>query len=139
MAASPESPSAPATGPAPARPDESVRVLLTLSRSLALLLAIVAGLLFLLFLAFALLNLVLGFGPVGIVAAVYCLVSAAVNYLLWREIPQLEQIANARDYARLRDRLLIWGILGLVFFVVVGVLLLAVWLKSELLAHPAPS
>ena len=125
--------------PAETPPDESVRVLLSVARSLALLFAILAGLLFLVFLAFGLLAAVLGRGPVDLLAAVYSLVSAAVNFVLWREIPPLEQLAASRQYGALRERLLIWGVLGLVFFVVVGVLLLVAWVKVELLTGPRPS
>lgn len=130
-------PAAPASGPG--APDESLRALLSISRTLALLFAVLAGLLFLVFLAFAFLDLVLGRGPGDVVSAVYCLASAAVNYVLWREIPALERLAEARQYAALRDRTIVWAVLGLVFFVLVGVLLLVVWLKSELLASTPPS
>lgn len=109
-----------------------------MSRSLAFILALLAGLLFLLFLAFTLLDVVLGRGPGDLVAAVYCLASAAVDFVLWRELPGLERMAAARRYAELRQHLLVWAILGLLFFVVVGVLLLVAWLKAELLASPRP-
>ena len=118
-------------------PDESVRVVLAVSRTLALVFAIVAGLLFLVFLAFAIFDLILGRGAGNVVLAVYCLASAAVSFVLWREIPGLERLATARQYAALRDQILVWAILGIVFFVVVGVLLLVVWIKAEMLAHPA--
>lgn len=137
MTASPP-PSTPPTGsvPSPVPPppaDESVRVFLSVGRSLALWFALLAGLLFLVFLAFTFLDIVLGRGPGDLVAAAYCLVSAAVNFVLWREIPGLEQLAAARRYADLRERLPVWAVLGIVCFVVVGVLLVAAWLKVELL------
>ncbi len=122
-------PAAPAAG---ATSDESVRALLSISRSLALVLALLAGLLFLLLLAFTVLDVVFGRGAGDLVGAVYCLASAAVNFLLWREIPGLERLAAAREYVQLRDRLLIWAILGVLFFVVVGVLLLIAWLRIEI-------
>jgi len=121
-------------GPAP--PDSSLNALLSASRTLAMLFAAVAGLLFLVFLAFAILDLVLGRGAGNVVLAVYCLASAAVNFVLWREIPPLEALASSGEFTLLRDRLLIWAILGLVFFVVVGVLLLVAWVKAESLANP---
>ncbi|HYA11204.1 MAG TPA: hypothetical protein VEH10_06010 [Thermoplasmata archaeon] len=116
-----------------------MRALLSLSRSLAFLFALVAGLLFLVFLAFAVLDLVLGRGAGDIVPAVYCLASAAVNYVLWREIPRLEQVAAARQYAALREQMVVWAVLGIIFFVVVGVLLLVAWVKVETLVNPSPS
>jgi len=136
-------PSAAPLSPSPAPPgapaDETVRALLSLSRSLAFLFALVAGLLFLVFLAFAVLDLVLGRGAGDIVPAVYCLASAAVNYVLWREIPRLEQLAAARQYAALREQMVVWAVLGIIFFVVVGVLLLVAWVKVETLVNPSPS
>lgn len=117
-------------------PDETVRTLLSISRSLALVFALLAGLLFLLLLAFTVLDVVFGRGAGDLIAAVYCLASAAVSYVIWRELPAIEQFAAARQYAALRERLLIWAILGVVFFVVVGVLLLVAWVKVELLVTP---
>ncbi len=130
--------SPPPTGGAPP-PDESVRVVLSVSRTLALVFAIIAGLLFLVFLAFAIFDLILGRGAGNVVLAVYCLASAAVNFVLWRQVPPLEKLAAARQYAALRDQLIVWAILGILFFVVVGVLLLVVWVKLELLANPRSS
>jgi len=139
--ATPPTPSAPASPPTAGAPpgDASLRPLLSIARSLALLLALLAGLLFLVFLAFAFLDLVLGRGPGDVVSAVYCLASAAVNYVLWREIPALERLAEARQYSELRERTIVWAVLGLIFFVIVGVLLLVVWLKAELLVSGTKS
>jgi hypothetical protein len=132
-------PSAGSPPPGGPPPDESIRALLSISRSLALVFAILAGLLFLLFLAFTVLDVVFGRGAGDLVTAVYCLASAAVNFVLWREIPRLELLAAARQYAALREHLLIWAVLGVIFFVVVGVLLLIAWVRAELLAtSPAP-
>ena len=116
--------------------DESVGALLSASRTLALVLALLAGFLFLLFLAFTVLDIVFGRGSGDLFTAVYCLVSAAVNFVIWREVPRLQSLAEARQYGTLRDHLLIWAVLGIVFFVVVGVLLLLAWVKVELLAAP---
>ncbi len=126
---------------APAAPpaDESVRSLLAVSRTLAILFALLAGLLFLVFLAFAVLDLVLGRGAGNIVLAVYCLASAAVNYVLWKEIPALQRLAEARNWVALRNQTLVWGIVGILFFVLVGLLLLVVWTRAELLSSAAPS
>jgi hypothetical protein len=138
--ASPSNPYAPvASGSAPVPPDESVRILLSVSRSLALVFAILAGLLFLLFLGFTVLDVVFGRGPGDLVSAAYCLASSVVNFVLWRELPPLEQLAATRQYGVLREHLLVWAILGTVFFVVVGVLLLLAWVKAELLTSPRPS
>lgn len=132
------SPPAPPSLPSQAPPDEALRAILSVARSLALLFAIVAGLLFLVFLVFGIVDLIRGWGPGDVVSAVYCLVSAAINYVLWMEIPRLEQLAAARDYAALRDRVLVWAVLGIVFFFVVGLLLLIAWLKAERLAARGP-
>jgi len=121
-------------------PDDSMGALLSASRSLALVLSILAGLLFLIFLGLTVLDVVLGRGAGALFLSVYCVASAAVNFVIWREMPALERLAAAREYAVLRQHLLIWAVLGLIFFVVVGVLLLIAWLKAELLATaPAPS
>jgi len=120
------------------RADESLDALLSASRSLALVLAILAGVLFLVFLAFTVLDVVFGHGAGDLVTAVYCIASSAVNFVIWREVPRLQQLASDHRYEALRRHLLIWAVLGLVFFVVVGVLLLVAWVKTELLATPTP-
>lgn len=119
-------------------PDASVRVLLSIARTLALLFALLAGVLFLIFLAFAFFDLFLGRGPGDLVWAVYCLASAVVNYALWREVPGLEKLASDRQYAALREHTMVWAVLGVVFFVVVGIVLLLVWVKAEMLTNPRP-
>ena len=122
-------------GPPPA-PDESLRALLAASRTLALVFAFLGGLLFLLFLAFAILDLVLGRGPGAVVWAVYSLASGVVNFLLWREIPRLERLARDGAYRALRDQTIVWAVLGVVFFVAVGVLLFVAWARAEMLTNP---
>jgi hypothetical protein len=120
----------------PNAPDETVRVLLSVSRSLALVFALLAGVLFLLLLVLGVLSAVVGRGLGEVVAAVYCLASAAVNFTIWKQLPRLEGLAAERRYAALREPLLLWGVLGLVFFVIVGAFLLVAWLKAELLVNP---
>ena len=138
MSASGEPGSAP--GPAPPSssiPDPSLRTLLSVSKSLALAFALIAGLLFLLFLVFSLLDVVFGRGPGDLVAAAYCLASAVVNYLLWQQVPRFERLAADGQYLALREPLLVWGVVGVIFFVVVGVLLLVAWIRAEELGHRA--
>jgi hypothetical protein len=138
-------PAMPPVPPAPPTPPPSVAVppgeatvrrYLDLARSFALLIALIAGVLFLVLLALTILAVVFGGSAGGFVSAAYCLVAAAVNYLLWREIRSLESLALARQYAALRDRMLLWVVLGFVFFVVEGIILAVVWLKVEALLHP---
>ena len=127
----------PAVPPAPTYPEDgTVRSLLALARPVALVLAALAGLLFLITFALFVVRTALGFfsSPLG---ALYWLASAIVNYLLWRELPAFEALAAQRQYGPLKDRMILWAILGLVFFVVEGVLLLVVYLRLETM--PAPS
>lgn len=124
-------PAAAGTGaPAPAT-DDSLRSLLAIARPLALLFAGLAGLLFLIFLALLLINAVLGRGAGDIVAVAYCAASAAINFLIWRQIPGLQRSAAAGQYAALREPLLVWAILGIVFFLIVGIVLLLAWVKVD--------
>jgi len=134
---------APAVGPppspVPAPPptdDSPLRSLLSLARTLALLVALIAGLFFLILLALGILRIALGGPPASLIAAAYCLISAAVNYLAWREIPALEVLASQRKFGLLKERLLVWVVLGLVFFVVVGVVLALAWVRIDLRAGP---
>ncbi len=136
MPASPTAPPYPPPSSAVPPAEATVRRYLDLARSLALLIALIAGVLFLVLLALTILAVVFGGSAGGFVSAAYCLVAAAVNYLLWREIPALETLAGQRQYAALRDRMLLWVVLGFVFFVVEGIVLAVVWLKVEALLHP---
>jgi len=134
-------PSTTTTGPpvAAAPPDDSVRSLLALARPLALVFAGLAALLFLVFLALSFVEAVLGRGPGDLVAVAYCAVSAAVNFLIWREVPDLQRLEVEGRYGALREPVLIWAILGLLFFVVAGVVLLLAWVKIDLKAGPSPT
>ena len=126
--------------PAPPSPDEqTVRSTLDLAVTLGLVFALIAGLLFLILLALSILRAVLGTGYGGFVGAAYCLVSAVVNYLLWRELPAIVALLPARQYRAARDRLLLWMVLGFLFFVVEGIVLLFAWLKLDSMAHAAES
>jgi hypothetical protein len=122
----------PAMGPGEA----TIRRTLDLGRSLALLIALIAGVFFLILLALSIFQVVFGGGAGGFVSAAYCLLSAVVNYLLWREFPTFETFAAQRQYIALRDRLLLWVVLGFVFFVVEGIVLAVVWVKVEAVLHP---
>jgi xanthine/uracil/vitamin C permease (AzgA family) len=132
--------SAPVAAPVPPPPPplagdrETVRSMLSLARTLALLFALLAGVLFLILLVLGIVEAIFGAVPADIGGAVYCLVSAVVNYLAWREIPRLESLAQQGQYRALRDQLLVWFILGLLFFVVVGVVLLVAWIRVDSLA-----
>jgi hypothetical protein len=122
----------PAMGPGEA----TIRRTLDLGRSLALFLALIAGVFFLILLALSIFDAVFGRPDGGFVGSAYCLISAIVNYLLWREFPTFETFASQRQYAALRDRLLLWIVLGFLFFVVEGIILLVVWIKVEGVLHP---
>ncbi len=121
-----------APGPVSAVPSEdpTIRSLFDLARPLALVLALVAGLLFLVSAIFFVIRTAFGVfsSPFG---AVYWLLTAIVNYLIWKELPALQVLAAQRQYAALKDRMLLWAILGVVFFLIEGVLLLLVYLKIE--------
>lgn len=119
-----------ASVPAPASDDTTIRYLLDLARPLAIVLALLAGVLFLVSAAFFLIRIAFGVlsSPVG---AVYWLIAAVVNYLIWKELPSFQALAAQRQYGTLKDRVLIWAILGLVFFLIEGILLLLVFIKLE--------
>ncbi|MGP8077601.1 MAG: hypothetical protein ACLQD8_01460 [Thermoplasmata archaeon] len=124
--------SGPPAPPVPSSPDElTVLSGLDLARTLGLLLALVAGLLFLVLLSLGIVRAFLGTGFGGFVGAGYCLVSAVVNYLIWRELPSIGPLVSQRQYSVARDRLLVWMVLGLLFFVVDGIVLLIAWLKLD--------
>ncbi|HLN51606.1 MAG TPA: hypothetical protein VK455_06085 [Thermoplasmata archaeon] len=127
----------PPTPPAPPPlDDEPLRSLLGLARTLAFLVALVAGLFFLILLALGIFRIAVGGSPASLVAAAYCLIAAAVNYLTWRELPALELLASQRKYGLLKERLIVWTVLGLIFFVVVGVVLALAWVRIDLKAGP---
>ncbi len=121
-----------ASGPVSAVPSEdpTIRSLFELARPLALILALVAGLLFLVSAVLFVIRTAVGVfsSPFG---AVYWLITAIVNYLIWKELPALQALAAQRQYAALKERMLLWAILGVIFFLIEGVLLLLVYLKVE--------
>ena len=121
-----------ASGAPPAVPteDPTIRSLFDLARPLALVLALIAGLLFLVSAVFFVIRTAFGVfsSPFG---AVYWLITAIVNYLIWKELPALQSLAAQRQYAALKERMLLWAILGVIFFLIEGVLLLLVYVKIE--------
>jgi len=130
-------PSAPAAPPSagPSADEQTVRSTLDIARKLALLIALAAGILFLVLLVFAVVRAILGAWFGGFFGVAYCLVSFFVNYLLWKELPAVGSLVDQHQYRVARDRLLVWVILGLLFFVADGVVLLIAWLKLDSMAH----
>jgi hypothetical protein len=131
-------PEVPPTGPPPsAEPrsrsasEESLGSALRLARSLGFLVAALAGLLFVLLLVLWVLGVVFRVYEVGPVGVAYCFLSAGVNYLIGKEAGRFETLAARREYAGLRERLPLWAVLGLVFFVVEGLLLLFAYVKAD--------
>ena len=118
------------TTPAVPAEDPTIRSLFDLARPLALVLALVAGVLFLLSAVLFVVRTAFGVfsSPFG---AVYWLITAIVNYLIWKELPALQSLAAQRQYSALKERMLLWAILGVIFFLIEGVLLLLVYLKIE--------
>jgi len=133
----PPPPPAPPPPAPPAADDTPVRSLLRLARSLAFLATLIAALFFLILLALGIIEVALGGSPASLLASIYCLIAAAVNYLAWREIPTLETLAAQGKYGLLKDRLLVWIVLGLLFFVVVGIVLAIAWAKIDLARAPS--
>jgi hypothetical protein len=126
--------SPPPAPPPPRLPpdDATVHSLLRLARSLALLVALVAGLFFLVLLVFGVLRIAVGGSPGTLVASAYCLLASAVNYLAWRRLPAIEALAAQRNLGPLKERLIVWTVLGLVFFAVVGIVLAIAWVRLDL-------
>ena len=122
--------------PAPPAPDAgALRSLLSLARTLAFLVALFGACFFLVLLALGIFRVVLGGSSASLlVLSLYCLLAAVVNYLAWREIPSLEALAAQQRYGILKDRLIVWVVLGLVFFGVVGIVLAIAWVGID----PAP-
>ncbi len=125
----------PSPAPRPPFSDETLRSTLRLARSLGFVIAFLAGLLFLLLLVVWFVGLLLGFYAAGLAGAVYCFLSAVVNYFLWEELPSLQRLVEERQYAVVQDRLVLWMVLGLLFFVVEGVVLVFAYLEAESLAR----
>jgi hypothetical protein len=119
----------------PSSDEQTVRSTLELGGTLGLLLALVAGLLFLVLLALSIVRTLQGVEFGGFVGAAYCLVSAVVNYLIYRELPAIGSLVTQRQYSAARDRLLVWVVLGFLFFLVDGIVLLIGWLKLDTMAR----
>jgi len=127
-------PTEPALGPPtadPSPPDDTLDAALSLARTLAIFVALIAGLLFLILLFVFVLGTLFGYGTGGVVGVAYCFLSAVVNYLLWREIPRFQRLAAEHHFSELRERLLLWMILGLLFFVVEGIVLIFAYLNAD--------
>ncbi len=128
--------SVPSPPPPPPPPPErsgaerSIASWLDLGRSLALILALVAGVIFLASLVFLVRAAIFGYFG-GAIGAVYWLLTAIVMFLLWKEFPKFEDLAARRQYGELKDRLLLWIVLGILFFLIEGIVLLLVFLKAD--------
>jgi len=111
-------PSSPAIGES-----SKVRTILDLLR-ISKILSLVLGILFLLAAVWY------GFtGSIG--AAIYLVASGIVNLLLYMKMDEFTGMVNSRRYGELRDNILIWGVLSIIFGVIVGILLIVVHVELD--------
>jgi hypothetical protein len=132
-------PTASPAGPPGTPAEASLREILRIARTIALILAFVAGLIFVITLVLTLVSIAFGNYGGGLVGAGYWLFTAVVNFLIWQRLPEFELLAAQRQYSALKDRLLLWIVLGILCFVIVGVLLLIAHLKSDALNASSPA
>ncbi len=67
----------------------------------------------------------------SILAAIYSVAAAVINLLLYMRMDEFTALVNNRRYPELRDRILIWAILGIIFGVIVGILLIIVYVELD--------
>ena len=67
----------------------------------------------------------------NIFGAIYSVAAAVINLLLYMRMDEYASMVNNRRYGELRDNILIWAILAIIFGVIVGILLLIVYIELE--------
>lgn len=120
-----------------ADPQWWTRAWFDLVRWTALIVTAVGGLLFLFDLLMALFSLprgLPGFGP----TAIYLLITIVVNGLIWRSSRSWEERLRERGAPDTKETLLLWSVLGLVFGLFAGLVLLGLFLRAEGVLGPSP-
>lgn len=112
------------TLPSPAIGESSkVRTILDLLQ-ISKILALVLGILFLLSAVW--------YGFIGhIEMTIYLVASGIVNLLLYIKMDEFIGMVKNRRYGELRDNILIWGVLTIIFGVIVGILLIVVYVELD--------
>lgn len=125
------SPPAPYANPQPPPWQGELRNFLKVTNTLSLVWVLVSGVLALIFLVYLVIDLFhFGFGG-DIIAFLYWGISALVSLFIHVESRGWISLAEAGQYQALRDRMLLWAILGLIFGVLLGLLLILIYLRLE--------
>ncbi len=98
--------------------------------NIAKILALVIGILGFLLAAWSAWPIIYGYWG-SIIGALYWVVSAVINLMLYMRMDEFSSMVKSRRYAELHDVVLIWMVLGLIFGFIVGILLLIVFLQLE--------
>ncbi len=130
-----QQPTAPPTYPPPQPPSfqspyigesskiRSVLDMLNITKILALIIGIVG---FLIALGEGL-SYALWFGWIpALIGAIYGILMGIINLLIYMRIPEYDAMIRARRYSDAKNEMLVWGVLGLIFGFVAGLLLLLV-------------
>ncbi len=67
----------------------------------------------------------------SIVSAIYSAAAGVINLILYMKMDEFTGMVNGRRYHELRNRILIWAVLGIIFGLIVGILLLVVYIELE--------
>lgn len=91
---------------------------------------LLGGLLFLITVVRALIALVLLVFPFGLAFwMIYYALWAFVSLLIFIQVPSWQSLASAGSYTGLQQKILLWAILGLIFGVILGLLLIVIYIR----------
>ncbi len=62
----------------------------------------------------------------ALTGAIYGVLTGVINLLIYMRIPEYEAMIRSRRYSEAKSDMLIWGVLGLIFGFIAGILLLIV-------------
>jgi hypothetical protein len=73
----------------------------------------------------------LGFVGFAVVGAIFPILAFVISLLIWMQISEIKRLVDAGQYDAAKSKTLIWMILGFIFGVILGIILLIAYLKFD--------
>ena len=115
----------------------SLKSFLSVARIISLVLWILGGIA-VLFGIVSLALVFLGFFGFSVVSFVYDILFTVVNFLTWMQLGEIREAVDRQQYAAVRERILLWMVLGWFFLIINGVILLLALMKLDEIIRGAP-
>ncbi len=122
MSEQPPPPPPPPAPPGEPPTVETIRTMLNISKLITLILGVIG----------LIAGIVCIVTVIGVGFGIYLLIGGVIDLIIWKQIDEIMELVNKREYEEAKNRTLIWMILGLILGLFIpGIFLLIAYLKYD--------